>query len=239
MTGTSGHPILSLLVVAQTIVVIEDEESIADAVAARLRSEGFAVEVANDGLTGVDMVERVQPDLVVLDLMLPGLDGLEVCRRIQTTRHVPVVMLTARDDETDVLVGLGVGADDYITKPFSQRELVARIRAVLRRVERSASQTAEVTRLGDLTIDPVRRVVTSAGDPVHLTPIEFDLLLRLARQPGAVLSREQLLSDVWGYRDALGARTVDSHVRSVRRKLGDDVIRTVHGIGYAAQAPED
>ena len=224
---------------AQKIIVIEDEAPIADAVAARLRSEGFDVEIANDGLSGVDLVERVQPDLVVLDLMLPGIDGLEVCRRIQAKRHVPVVMLTARDDETDVLVGLGVGADDYITKPFSQRELVARIRTVLRRVERSNNSHSGAVRLGGVTIDPLRRAVTRDGTEVHLTPIEFDLLLRLVRQPGAVLTREQLLGDVWGYRDASGARTVDSHVRSVRRKLGDDVIRTVHGIGYAAQVAEN
>ena len=223
---------------AQTIVVIEDEAPIADAVAARLRSEGFTVEIANDGLAGVELVERIEPDLVVLDLMLPGIDGLEACRRIQARRHVPVVMLTARDDETDVLVGLGVGADDYITKPFSQRELVARIRTVLRRVDRALAPDADVVRLGDIAIDPLRRVVARGGDQVHLTPIEFELLMRLARQPGAVLTREQLLADVWGYRDASGARTVDSHVRSVRRKLGDDVIRTVHGIGYAAQAGE-
>ena len=221
---------------AQTIVVIEDEAPIADAVAARLRSEGFDVEIAGDGLSGVDLVERIQPDLVVLDLMLSGIDGIEACRRIQAKRHVPVVMLTARDDETDVLVGLGVGADDYITKPFSQRELVARIRTVLRRVERSSTQDAAVVRLGNVTIDPLRRVATRGDEDVHLTPIEFDLLLRLARQPGAVLTREQLLGDVWGYRDTSGARTVDSHVRAVRRKLGDGVIRTVHGIGYAAQA---
>ena len=238
MARTSRHPILSLWVVGQTIVVIEDEEPIAEAVAARLRSEGFDVEIATDGLAGVDLVDRVHPDLVVLDLMLPGIDGIEACRRIQAKRHVPVVMLTARDDETDVLVGLGVGADDYITKPFSQRELVARIRAVLRRVDRSVAAGGDTVQLGVVSIDPIRRSVTSGEEAVHLTPIEFELLLRLARQPGAVLTREQLLGDVWGYRDASGARTVDSHVRSLRRKLGDDVIRTVHGIGYAAGSAE-
>jgi DNA-binding response OmpR family regulator len=160
-----------------TVVVIEDEAAIAAAVATRLRSEGFAVEVAGDGPGGVDLVERIRPDLVVLDLMLPGLDGLEVCRRIQRDRRVPVLMLTARDSESDLLVGLAVGADDYLTKPFS---------------------------------------------PV------------LAARPGVVFTREQLLTNVWGYRDGSGVRTVDSHVRSLRRKLGDGVIRTVHGVGYAA-----
>jgi DNA-binding response OmpR family regulator len=222
---------------ARTIVVIEDEASIASAVAARLRSEGFAVEIATDGPDGVEVCERVGPDLVVLDLMLPGLDGLEVCRRIQHERPVPVLMLTARDSETDMVVGLAVGADDYLTKPFSPRELVARVHALLRRVERAATattKTGETLSVGGVELDLATRRVRSGDHTVHLTPTEFDLIAYLGSHAGQVFTREQLLVQVWGYHDGSGARTVDSHVRAVRRKLGPDVIRTVHGVGYAA-----
>src|SRR5688572_7165449 len=184
---------------ARTILVVEDEEPIASAVAARLRSEGFAVEVAADGLAGVDAHDRIRPDLVVLDLMLPGLDGLEVCRRIRRTAPVPILMLTARDTETDTVVGLEVGGDDYMTKPFSPRELVARIHALLRRVDRAVAEP-EPIHLGDVAIDTVARRVTKDGEVVHLTPTEFELLTHLATRPG-VYSRERLLSEVWGYRD--------------------------------------
>jgi DNA-binding response OmpR family regulator len=221
---------------ARTILVVEDEATIAASVAARLRTEGFRVETAADGPSGVEVCRRLRPDLVVLDVMLPGLDGLEVCRQIQRDRPVPVLMLTARDDETDVLVGLGVGADDYMTKPFSPRELVARVKALLRRVERHTGPASAPVRVGDLEVDPAAREVRRAGEPIHLTRTEFDLLHHLAGRPGVVLSRERLLTEVWGYRDGSGARTVDSHVRALRRKLGSDVIRTVHGVGYAIRA---
>jgi DNA-binding response OmpR family regulator len=222
---------------ARRIAVIEDEQTIAAAVAARLRTEGFDVEVAHDGPEGVDLVRRFAPDLVVLDLMLPGLDGLDVCREIQRDRAVPVVMLTARDSETDKLVGLGVGADDYMTKPFSPRELVARIRAVLRRADRAPVSAAAI-RYGGFELDPERHRVTRDGEEIHLTPVEFALLHRLAQTPHVVYGRSRLLQEVWGYKQGAGERTVDSHIRALRRKLGPDVIRTVHGIGYAFSTNE-
>jgi DNA-binding response OmpR family regulator len=221
-----------------TIVIVEDEVAIADALAARLRAEGFAVEVAHDGLRGVELCDRIAPDLVVLDVMLPGIDGHEVCRRIQRVRAVPVLMLTALDSETDLLVGLGIGADDYMTKPFSQRELVARVRALLRRAQRAEEPSAAPITAGPITIDPERREVRRDGRLVHLTPTEFDLVHRLALRPGVVFSREQLLEEVWGYADgSAGARTVDTHVAAIRRKLGADALRTVQGIGYAFGTP--
>ena len=218
---------------ARTIAVVEDERVIADAVAARLRGEGFEVEVAGDGESAVEICRRLRPDVVVLDLMLPGLDGLEVCREIQRDRAVPVLMLTARDSETDMLVGLGVGADDYMTKPFSMQELVARVRALLRRAERIEADPRAPIRLGGLEVDVAAREARLDGEHVELTPLEFDLLHHLARRPGVVFGREQLLREVWGYRDGSGPRTVDSHIRGLRRKLGADLIRTVRGIGYA------
>jgi DNA-binding response OmpR family regulator len=218
------------------VVIVEDEEAIAAAVAARLRSEGFQADVALDGPSGVALIERTRPDLVILDLMLPAMDGLEVCRRIQRDRPVPVLMLTARDTETDLLVGLAVGADDYLTKPFSPRELVARVRAILRRVERQTAAADGPVRLGPVEIEPATRRVRLGRETVHLTPTEFDLLYALASRPGVVHTRDQLLGEVWGYRDGSGTRTVDSHVRSLRRKLAPALIRTVHGVGYAAEA---
>jgi DNA-binding response OmpR family regulator len=218
------------------ILVVEDDETIAHAVAERLRSAGFDVDVAVDGPSGVEAADRLRPDLVVLDLMLPGLDGLEVCRRIQRDTRVPVLMLTARDDESDVLVGLAVGADDYLTKPFSPRELVARVRAILRRVEEAATAPPMVLNVGPMRIDQSRRRVwLSDDDEAQLTATEFDLLVALAIRPEVVRTREQLLAEVWGYRDGSGLRTVDSHIRALRRKLGNGWIRTVHGVGYAME----
>jgi DNA-binding response OmpR family regulator len=237
---------------ARRVLVVEDEVSIAEAVAARLRAEGFEVHLAHDGPSAVAAEAAIEPDVVVLDVMLPGFDGIEVCRRIQARRPVPVLMVTARDDETDILVGLGVGADDYLTKPFSIRELAARVHALLRRVDRAAEAVQQAVQqagpaeperpriaLGAIEIDPAERRVHRAGTEVHLTPIEFELLVYLARRPRAVQPRERLLAEVWGWAaEAVGAletRTVDSHVKALRRKLGADLIRTVHGVGYALQ----
>ena len=221
------------------VLVVEDEPVIAKAVAARLQSEGFDTTTVHDGLAALDRAAERTPDLVVLDVMLPGLDGIGVCRRLQAERPVPVLMLTARDDEADTLVGLAVGADDYMTKPFSMRELVARVRALLRRVERAEElrrvPTAALV-VGDLEVDPSSRRVRVDGQVVHLTPIEFDLVALLAARAGTVLTREQLLADVWGWADASGTRTVDSHLKALRRKLGAHRFRTVHGVGYALEA---
>ena len=222
------------------ILVVEDEPTLASAVAARLVAEGFTVEVAHDGQAALDRAAAAPPDLVVLDVMLPRLDGLEVCRRLQASRPVPVLMLTARGEEADRVIGLGVGADDYLTKPFGMRELVARVRALLRRVERAhelaaVDAAAAPLALGLLHVDRATRRVSRDGAEVHLTPTEFDLLVCLGERPGQVLTREHLLARVWDWPDASGTRAVDSQVKSLRRKLGAELIRTVHGVGYALE----
>lgn len=230
-----GTPRLSSVAERRRVLLVEDDETIGRAVRDRLAAEGFDVRVAGDGETALTEYGRAEPDLVILDRLLPGLDGLEVCRRMQAARPVPVLMLTALGEETDVLVGLGVGADDYLTKPFSMRELVARIHALLRRVERATQLAAEdtVIRVGEVEIDTAARRVFVRGTEAQLTRTEFDLLRRLAERPGQVFERDRLLSDVWGFSEAAATRTVDSHVRALRRKLGSDVVRTVHGVGYA------
>jgi DNA-binding response OmpR family regulator len=237
---------------ARRLLVVEDDRAIADAVVRRLASEGYLVDVSYDGPTAVAAAEAHRYDAVVLDLMLPGLDGLEVCRRIQSRAPIPVLMLTARDDEADRLVGLAVGADDYLTKPFSPRELVARIAALLRRVDRAAALAAALgegdgadERLvaGGLSVDVAARRVRVGAEEVHLTRTEFDLLAVLARRCGRVVERDRLLADVWDWEPAAAARAaqggaaraVDSHVKALRRKLGADRIRTVHGVGYALE----
>jgi DNA-binding response OmpR family regulator len=225
----------------QTILVVDDEEAIAEAVRARLESEGYQVVVAYDGPQAIELHAEHRPDLVVLDLMLPGMDGLEVCQAIQRNSWTPVLMLTARTEEADTVAGFAVGADDYLTKPFSLRELAARVKAILRRMERMQAErdTGPIERNG-LAIDPSRRRISVDGEEIGLTPLEFEILLALARDPGVVLSRDQLMDKVWGYRDYAGGRVVDSHVARIRRKLGEDgneprFIRTVHGVGYAFQ----
>ncbi|UGT56263.1 MULTISPECIES: response regulator transcription factor [Nocardia] len=228
-SGGTGQP-------GRRVLVVDDEVTIAESVAARLRAEGFTVDVAHDGPGAVAAATAGEPDVVVLDVMLPGFDGLEVCRRIQAERPVPVLMLTARTDETDQLIGLGVGADDYLTKPFSMRVLAARVHALLRRVDRAAERGDNTIVVGDLRIDLDERRVWRGPTEARLTPLEFELLARLAHRPRAVLARERLLEDIWDWSDAAGTRAVDSHIKALRRKLGADLIRTVHGVGYALDA---
>jgi len=225
---------------SRRVLVVEDEPVINQTVSDRLAAEGYEVVRAWDGPGAVAADAEHDPDLVVLDVMLPGYDGHEVCRRIQARRPVPVLMLTARDDEADVLVGLGVGADDYLTKPFRMRELVARVAALLRRVERAAELAERrPADLGGLRVDAAaRRVWVSSAtgwEEVRLTPTEFDLLVCLAAEPGTVVSRDRLMADVWGWPGASATRAVDSQVKGLRAKVGADRIRTVHGVGYALE----
>lgn len=227
-----------------SILVVEDEPTLATAIGQRLASEGWNTCIAGDGATAVDLAAAYKPDLIIMDIMLPVMDGLEATKRITTTRPVPVLMLTARDDETDKVIGLGSGADDYMTKPFSMRELVARCKALLRRVERAKviaknSENEKVLEFPGLVIDPAQRLVVFRGEQIHLTPTEFDLLATLGRKPKQVLTREKLLEEVWDWVDASGTRTVDSHVKALRHKLGPEMIRTVHGVGYAFEPPLD
>jgi DNA-binding response OmpR family regulator len=221
---------------SRRILVVEDDPIINQTVSDRLEAEGYDVVRAWDGPGAVAAYAEHSPELVVLDVMLPGYDGHEVCRRIQADRPVPVLMLTARDDEADVLVGLGVGADDYLTKPFRMRELVARVSALLRRVERAQELAGRrALELGDLRVDAAARRVWRAEEEIRLTPTEFDLLVCLAATPGTVLSREQLMTEVWGWPGASTTRTLDSHVKGLRAKVGADRIRTVHGVGYSLE----
>jgi two-component system alkaline phosphatase synthesis response regulator PhoP len=226
-----------------TILVVDDEPPIVDLIASYLRAEGFAVHTAEDGAAALTQARAVQPDLVVLDVMLPGMDGLEVCRRIQQEFDVYVLMLTARAEEIDKIVGLSVGADDYLTKPFSPRELVVRVKAILRRSRtlgpRNAQRAPErpALRFDDLVIDPDTREVWHDSAQIDLTPREFDLLYALAEQPGRVFNRDQLLERVWGHDFAGIDRVVDVHIGLLRRKLEDDpaspaIIQTVRGVGY-------
>jgi len=218
----------------QTVLVVEDEASIASFVALYLKNAGYAVKAVANGTDALAQVEAEQPALIVLDLMLPDMDGIEVCRRIRQRRDVPILMLTARDEDIDKIIGLEVGADDYMTKPFNPRELVARVKSILRRStpERRDTETAEI-RHGDLHVDAGRREVHIGEEEIQLAPKEFDLLWELLDHRGVVLTRDQLLERVWGYTFAGDTRTVDVHVRQVRRKLGDaSPIVTVWGVGY-------
>jgi DNA-binding response OmpR family regulator len=218
----------------ESILVVEDEPSIASFVSLYLKNAGYAVRTVATGEEALAQVASDAPALIVLDLMLPGIDGIEVCRRIRKTSDVPILMLTARDEDVDKIIGLEVGADDYMTKPFNPRELVARVKSILRRAtpERRQVESA-VIQHGDLVIDSGRREVRVAGEEVQLAPKEFDLLWELLDHRGLVLTRDQLLERVWGYTFAGDTRTVDVHVRQLRRKLGDaSPIVTVWGVGY-------
>jgi len=216
------------------VLIVEDESSIASFVSLYLKKAGYDVQVATTGGSALEKADEHAPSLIVLDLMLPDMDGIDVCRRLRKRSDVPILMLTARDEDIDKIIGLEVGADDYMTKPFNPRELVARIKSILRRAtpERRDAETAEL-RHGDLVINSGRREVKVGDTEIQLAPKEFDLLWELLDHRGIVLTRDQLLERVWGYTFAGDTRTVDVHVRQLRRKLGDaSPIVTVWGVGY-------
>jgi DNA-binding response OmpR family regulator len=226
------------------VLVVDDEPKIRAIVRDNLQANGFTVIEQADGPGALRAAWHERLDLVVLDVMLPGLDGIEVLRRLRETSQVPVILLTARDEEVDKLIGLAVGADDYLTKPFSGRELAARARVILRRVNRAPAgpETTEPIRHGQLTIDPARREVTTSSGPATLTALDFDLLLTFARHPGQVLTRRQLLEAVWGNEYYGDDRVVDVHIRTLRKALGDDAsdpayIATIRSIGYRLITP--
>jgi two-component system, OmpR family, alkaline phosphatase synthesis response regulator PhoP len=225
----------------QTVLVVEDEASIASFVSLYLKNAGYTVRTASSGTEALSQLQGGDVALTVLDLMLPDIDGIEVCRRIRKTSDMPILMLTARDEDVDKIIGLEVGADDYLTKPFNPRELVARVKSILRRAapERRERESAQI-RHGDLNVDAGRREVKVGDDEVQLAPKEFDLLWELLDHKGLVLTRDQLLERVWGYTFAGDTRTVDVHVRQLRRKLGEaSPIVTVWGVGYkVAPAPQ-
>jgi DNA-binding response OmpR family regulator len=226
--------------VAETILLVDDEQHIVDLARMYLEQDGFKIVYANDGRTALDMILRDKPGMVVLDLMLPEMDGWEVCRRVRSESDVPIIMLTARSDDIDRIVGLELGADDYLTKPFNPRELVARVKAILRRVEKRAAPAASenTITISNLTLLPERRVVTVDGREVSLRMKEYDLLLTLAENPGVVFTREKLLNVVWGYDFAGETRTVDVHIAHLRHKLKgmQAQLETVWGVGYKLES---
>ncbi len=221
------------------VLVAEDEKPIADLLGMYLRRDGFGCEVAATGPDALAMARRLRPVAIILDVGLPGMDGTEVCRTLRADGDgVPILFCTARDDEIDRVLGLEMGGDDYITKPFSPREVVARVKAVLRRGSGTPADEERPLVLGDVSLNRARHRVTVADEPVELTATEFDLLAYLMARPGRVVTRDQLLSAVWGYSAAAGTRTVDVHVAQVRAKLGQaSPIRTVRGVGYSAEHP--
>jgi DNA-binding response OmpR family regulator len=221
----------------ETILVVDDEPTIVEVVELYLQREGFRVITASDGASALQLVSERKPDLIILDLMLPGLNGFEITQRLRAAGHIPIIMLTARSEEADRVVGLELGADDYVTKPFSPRELVARVKAVLRRMAAGVATPAQVLTLGRLRIDAGARTVMLDEQLVTLTVREFDLLLFLMRHPGQVFTREQLLDNVWGYTFASDMSTVTVHIRRLREKIEADpanpvLLQTVWGVGY-------
>ncbi|MBD0329857.1 MAG: response regulator transcription factor [Thermoleophilia bacterium] len=226
---------------SQTILVVEDEASIASFVSLYLKNAGYAVETAANGAEALQRLGAATPALIILDLMLPDVDGVELCRRVRQRWDVPILMLTARDEDVDKIIGLEVGADDYMTKPFNPRELVARVKSILRRATpERRERESDVLRHGELAVDAGRREVRVGDDEVQLAPKEFDLLWELLDHKGLVLTRDQLLERVWGYTFAGDTRTVDVHVRQLRRKLGDaSPIVTVWGVGYKVAPSRD
>ena len=227
-----------------TLLVVEDEESFVDALAVGLRREGFLVHVARDGVEALSRFDEVRPDLVLLDVMLPRLSGVDVCREIRSRSRTPVIMVTAKGSEIDTVVGLEVGADDYVTKPFRLRELVARIRAVLRRVPSEAQPPSDgsVLEVADVRLDPERHEVTVRGEPVTLPLKEFDLLELLLDNAGRVLTRETLIDRIWGPNYVGDTKTLDVHVKRLRSKLEEDPSRpsrivTIRGVGYRFERP--
>ena len=221
------------------VLVVDDDPALAEMLTIVLRGEGFDTAVVGDGTRALPAVRDLRPDVVLLDLMLPGMNGIDVCRAIRTESGVPIVMLTAKSDTVDIVLGLESGADDYVVKPFKPKELVARIRARVRRVE---TEPAEQLAIGDVTIDVPAHQVTRDGEQIALTPLEFDLLVALARKPRQVFTREVLLEQVWGYRHAADTRLVNVHVQRLRSKVERDpehpeVVLTVRGVGYKAGPP--
>ena len=218
------------------VLVVDDDQALAEMLGIVLRKEGFEVATCGDGARALPMIRQFRPDLVLLDVMLPSMDGVEVCRLLRTESGVPVVMLTARTDTKDVVAGLEAGADDYVVKPFKPQELLARIRARLRRDHAEDEQKLQV---GDVLIDVAGHQVTRGGEPISLTPLEFDLLVALASKPSQVFDRESLLEQVWGYRHAGDTRLVNVHVQRLRSKIEKDpenpqIVVTVRGVGYKA-----
>ena len=220
----------------QTILIVDDEPKIIQIACDYLESAGFEVLSALDGPSGLEIFRRINPDLIILDLGLPGMDGLDVCREIRKRSDVPIIILTARGEESDKLVGLELGADDYITKPFSPKELVARVRAVLRRMEK-VSQDKEIVSFSNVVLDVHKMKLTIDSDPIDLTPTEFQLLLTLAQQPGRIFTRAQLLDAIHGLAFESYERAIDAHIKNIRRKIEPDpreptYIITVYGVGY-------